>query len=550
MSIQQTLDLAKQHHDAGRWAQAESLYRQLLAEQPDHAEALHLLGTLALQTSRPQEAAHLIGRAVELDARCPEYHCNLGLSLAKLGRMQEAVDAYHRALAIRPEFAEAFYNLGIALRAHGRVREAIAAYRAAIALKPNDANAYSNLGNALTQDGQYEQAFDALRTALALQPDFPGALWNLGIAMQNSGRTQEAIALFSRLIEAHPDFIDAYENFGAALQSAARFDEAGAVWRRGLALRPDAATLHWNLGLLLLLQGDFQQGWPEYEWRKRVPAFRELMPDFTQPMWDGGDLRPKRILLHAEQGFGDTIHFARYVQAVAAGGGKILLACQPKLLRLMKSLHGVAQFVATNQALPDFDLHCPLPSLPHVLGLHEPQSLPWRGAYLHSEEALRRKFADVLEQAGAKLKVGLVWAGRALPPGRSVPLAMLAPLADPRVQFYSLQVGEGAEQAKSAPSGMQLSDATDRISDFADTAALMDQLDLIVSIDTAAAQLAGAMGKAVWTLLKHVPDWRWMLRRSDSPWYPTMRLFRQEKDGDWTRPIQRAAMELKSLLAS
>jgi hypothetical protein len=280
-----------------------------------------------------------------------------------------------------------------------------------------------------------------------------------------------------------------------------------------------------------------------------VPEFLRFTAKFRQPMYDGGDLRGKTILLYGEQGFGDMIHFARYATLVAERGGKVVLACPQKVLRLMRGVKGIGQFVSPLDQLPEFEVHCPLPSLPHVLGRPRPEDVPWRGAYLKSKKENREKFADFVRRAEGKLKVGLVWCGRSAPAGRSIPLRMLGALGDPGVQFYSLQIGEGSEEARRPPDGMNLIDATGRITDFADTAGLIDQMDLVIGIDTAVVQLAGAMGKPVWTMLKRWPDWRWLLDREDSPWYPTMRLFRQKSARDWSNVVDRVAEALRDRLA-
>ncbi len=257
-------------------------------------------------------------------------------------------------------------------------------------------------------------------------------------------------------------------------------------------------------------------------------------------MWNGQPLPGKTILIHCEQGFGDTIHFARYLRETTARGGRIILHCQARLSPLMRSIPGLDSVIAPPQLLPDFDFQCPLLSLPHVLNLPNPF---WSGPYLHDQET------SELPGEG-KLKVGLIWSGRTHLPGRSIPLPMLSELADPRIQFFSLQIEEGSSELKSPPPGMNIIDSAPTIKDFADTAALMNQLDLVISIDTAAAQLAGVLGKAVWVLLKFVPDWRWTLDRTDTPWYPTARLFRQRRRDDWSAPIRDAAAELKKLLDS
>jgi tetratricopeptide (TPR) repeat protein len=434
-----------------------------------------------------------------------------------------------------PENAERYFAAGVAQRGAGQIDEAIAAYRKAIELRPDFFQAYNNLGNALAGQGKHLEAIEAFSRAIAHRSDFADAYFNLGISLQATDQLDDAADAYHRAIGLRPSDVDAANGLGVVLRAQGNFDGAMGVFREGLKHRPDYAPLHWNLAQLLLARGEFGEGWKEFEWRLRLPGAGRMFPAFSQPRWDGSDLNGKRILLHAEQGFGDSIHFARYVGEVAKRGGKVILAIQPLLLRLFGSLEGADELVATDGKLPGFDVHCPLPSLPLALKMDKP---------FFGQPYLKAK--ETLEEVG-KMKVGLIWAGRAHPPGRSISLEMLEALAHPKVQFYGLQVGEGAGEAKNPPMGMNFMDVGNRIADFADSGAFIAGMDLVISIDTAAAQLAGAMGKKVWTLLKFVPDWRWMLDRNDSPWYPTMKLFRQARAGVWAEPISRMALEFKKL---
>jgi tetratricopeptide (TPR) repeat protein len=511
-------------------------------------EALRQLAAREFRAGRLAESAELFGQAARDDAKGAEDYCNRGMILTRLGKTDEAIAALKKALAIRPEFFEAFYNLGIAYREQDRPADAIDVYRRALALQPGNDIIRNNLGNALCVVGRYEESIEQLRAAIATRPDNADYHYNLGIALQLAGKEDDARDSFGRAIELNPGLIEGYTNLGSLLLSQGKLDESAEVFRRALAHDSAAAMIHWNLSQVLLLQGDYEQGWREYDWRRRVPEFEPFTAEFTQPMWDGGDLRGRTVLLYGEQGFGDSIHFARYAPLVSQRGGKAVMACQPKVLRLMKTLPGIEKFVSPLDKLPDFDVHCPLPSLPLVLKMPTPEDYQWTGAYLKSDGVLRRQFEDAIAQAGKKLKVGLVWCGRTKPAGRSIPLAMLGALADPSVLFYSLQIGEGSNET--AAPGMNLINLTDRITDFADTAALIDQMDLVIGIDTAVAQLAGALGKPVWTMLKRVPDWRWQTSGDRTPWYPTMRLFRQKAFGEWGPVIQEVAAALRSRLAA
>jgi tetratricopeptide (TPR) repeat protein len=532
----------------GQLNEAMHAYRQALAIRPDSPEVWNNLGNALAAQNDWDRASEAFSKALALRPDYPDALNNLGFVQAAQNRLDDAIASYRRALSLRPDYPITLCNLGNALLAQSKIAEATAAYRNAVALQPDSAELHAALATGLLAEKDFPAAAAGARQAIALRPNFPEAQNILGNALLAMQEIDDAESAYRQALNLRPDFFEAQNNLGNALHLKADLPAALAAHRRALELHPDLPIAHWSIALILLLQGDFQNGWTEYEWRKKVPAFRAGISRFTQPMWDGSDLAGKRIFLHCEQAFGDTIHFARYVPLVAARGGNIRLLYQPPMRRVLESLNAKIEFISPGDPLPDFDVHCPLPSLPLAMGLLNPHDVPWTGPYFKSDPESRQKFSDVIAQGAGKLKVGLIWAGRASPPGRSIPLHQLAPIADPRIQFYSLQVGEGAEEAKSPPEGMNLIDATERIKDFADSAALMDQLDLIVTIDTAAAQLAGALGKRVLTLLKRVPDWRWILDRSDSPWYPTMKLFRQDRAGDWNPPVARLAAELKGIL--
>jgi len=515
MTIQQAFGLAVEHHQAGRLREAENLYRQILSYQPRHAEALYMLGMLAGQ----------------------------------LGRNEVAVDLLGQAIAVRPNSADAHSDLSAALLALCQSDAAVSAARRAIALDPNLAEAYGNLGNALSQGAQLSDAIVAYRQAIALNPDLPQAHSNLGTVLRATGRLDEALAECSKAVALNGKLPEVHNNLANILKDLGRWDEAVAACRQAIGVEPQLAEAHFNLSLLLLMQGDFSRGWLEHEWRWRCPNFPSARCDFAQRQWDGSELAGRRILLHAEQGFGDTIQFVRYAPLVAARGGQVILACPPELHRLLNDLSGITGAIAFDAPLPPFDVHCPLLSLPLAFGTTLP-SVPRAVPYLHGHAAELARWQR--ELAGDRhFKVGLVWAGKsthANDRNRSLPLSALAPLARiSGVSFYSLQKGAAAEQAKTPPAGMTLIDHTNELHDFADTAGLIAQLDLIISVDTAVVHLAGALGKPVWTLLPFVADWRWLLERSDSPWYPTMRLFRQPAVGDWSNVVEQVSVALADM---
>jgi tetratricopeptide (TPR) repeat protein len=563
LTIQQAFDLALQHHQAGRLHEADQLYRQVLAQQPNHAEALHLLGVLARQAERNDVAVDLIRRAIALRPDYPDAHYNLGNALKDTGQLDEAIAAYRQAIALNLNEPEAHSNLGNALRDKGQLDEAIAAYRQAIALNPNFAEAHNNLGVALKDKGQPDEAIAAVRRAIALRGNYAEAHYNLGNALKDKGQLDEAVAAYRRAIALNPNLPEAHGNLGIALKEEGQLDEAIIAFRQAIALSPNLPQVHHNLSLSLLLRGDFEQGWEEYEWRWKCKDFPSSVRNFAQPQWDGRPLEGRTLLLHTEQGLGDAIQFIRYVPLVAQRGGRIILECQPELQRLFQTVAGRCKVVARGQPLPAFDLHCPLLSLPQVFGTNL-SSVPNIVPYLSPDPALLDAWSQTLGSPGGQLRVGLAWAGGPwfkADRTRSLNLQQLAPFAAVSeakpaaaeakpaaaeakpavrgVKFYSLQKGPAGQQAKNPPVGLELVDLGPKLNDFADTAAVMSLMDLIITTDTAVPHLAGALARPVWTMLQFVPDWRWLLERADSPWYPTMRLFRQPCLGDWDSVITR-----------
>jgi tetratricopeptide (TPR) repeat protein len=574
----QLFELAGRHHRAGKWGEAERLYRQVLASEPGNADALHMLGVLNAQAGNYPAAASLIRRAIALKPNDAGYHANLGNVLQESGHLEEATAAYRRALQITPNIPEAYNNLGNALQQTGEVDQAlaeyqraiearpqfpeahfnrgnalqkkerwddaIAAYLRALALRPDYAEAHLNLGMALFEKGDVGAAIEAYGRALALRADLAEAHANLGRALLHSGRHDEAIAAFGRALAVRPDQPDVEHELGNALRELGRLDEAIAAYRRSLATRPDFPDSHFGLAWTYLFQGDYERGWPEYEWRNRLRDAEPHASRFSAPRWKGGPLDGRRILLYAEQGFGDTLLAFRYVPMVLARGGRVVLQCPAPLLRLMQSQPGAEQVIEDQQSIPAVDAQCPLMTLPGIFATRL-ETIPSRVPYIFPQPQLVATWKQRLNRCHGKIAVGLCWSGKPVPRNRSVPLSMLSPLAQsPNVEWHSLQVGESAAAARNAPFGVELADWSDQLTDFAQTAALIANLDLIITIDTAVAHLAGAMGKPTWVMLQYSPDWRWLLNRDDSPWFPTIRLFRQPRQGNWVTVIEKIRHEL------
>jgi tetratricopeptide (TPR) repeat protein len=515
-NLQQALDRADSAYRAGQLDLAEQLCRQVVAASRDHFHAIHLLA--AIQMARGSTAA--------------------------------ALASYDRAVALRPDHAKAHYNRGVALHELGRLDEALASYERAIALKSDFVEALNNSGNILADLKRHDEALASFDRVLDLRPDFSEALNNRGVTLYELRRFGEALASHERALAVHADNPEALNNRANALHALGRHDEALADYARAVALRPDYAEAHWNEGLARLRLGDFRGGWPRYEWGWKA-GYRGAARPFTRPRWTGAEpLAGKTLLLHAEQGFGDTIQFARYAPLIAAAGARVIVEAHASLGPLLSGMQGVSSIVSSGAPLPAFDFHCPLLSLPLALGT-ELHGIPAGAPYLHAPESRLEHWQARLPRTGG-LRVGLAWSGREKPdPGRSTTLAQLAPLFElPGIQFVSLQkeLRDADAAALRARSGF-LHFGPDLV-DFADTAAIIGQLDLVISIDTVVAHLAGALGKPVWILLPLLADWRWLLDRDDSPWYPTARLFRQDKPRNWTPVIARVRAALEEFDAA
>jgi FKBP-type peptidyl-prolyl cis-trans isomerase 2 len=435
--------------------------------------------------------------------------------------------------------AEEFYKKGIEMQDKGEIDEAISYYRKAIDQNPNHAGAYYNLGVAFQGKGLIDQAILYYEIAIGFNQEFTEAHHNLGVAFNEKGKFDEALICFQRVLQLKPDHARAYYNLGNALVARGQFNEAMQCYRKAIEINPGDADAQWSLGLINLRFGNFEEGWKGYEWRWEL---KDVMPkrDFSQPLWDGYDINGRTILLQAEQGFGDTFHFIRYAPLVAERGAKVVVECQEELVSLLRNTEGVSQVIAHGEQLPDFDFHCPLLSLPFVFRTRL-DTIPAKIPYVNADPELIRNWRDRIESNKSEINIGLVWAGSPklkFGHSRSCPIETFSALAQHNdITFYGLQKGEAEEQAKNPPEGIRLVNLSEQVHDFSDTAAIIENLDLVISVDTASAHLAGALGKPVWVLLPFVPDWRWMKDREDSPWYPTMRLFRQPAPGDWTSVI-------------
>jgi tetratricopeptide (TPR) repeat protein len=554
-TLQSLLTEGVAHHQAGRLPQAAALYERALALAPNHADVLHLSGLVAYQTGLIEPAIALIERAIGINPQVAAFRSNLGNALRSAGRDDEAADSYARAIALDPSYADPHHNLGLLHRATGRVEEAIACFRRAVALNPDYAEANHSLGVLLQRQGRVEDAILCFRRALAAQPGFSACCNNLGIALKQQDGLDGAIACFRRALELVPDYPDALNNLATALVESRRLDEAETRFRDAIALQSDYADAHANLGILLLSKGELRSGWAEYEWRWHQPHRAAWRPSYAAPQWMGEPAEGRTILVHAEQGFGDTIQFCRYVKLLAERGLRVVVEVQRPLFRLLRALPGADSVIVRGDTVPEVELHCPMLSLPLAFGTTL-ETIPAPSPYLNADSALASAWGERLAAVGQPgRRVGLVWAGNpqsrapqasGVDRRRSIDPRLLAPLAKvPGVQLVSLQ-----KDGPPAPEALRMADFMAEVADFADTAALIANLDLVVSVDTAVAHLAAALGKPVCLLDRHDPCWRWLTDRRDSPWYPTLRIYRQPWAGGWVPVLEELCRDLAAWTAA
>ena len=546
-NIAQAIQEAAAHYREGRLAEAERLCSRVLKAHPGHFDALHLSGLIKLQAGKPGAALALIEAALTLNPAVPQALANRALALSALNRDPEALASIDQALALAPNNFETLNNRGNVLLKLARPQEALAAFDAAIAIEPRYLGARINRGNALAALDRGEEAVAQFDAMLALHPTHAETHFNRGTALSNLGRYDDALAAFDRALALRPDYAKALTNRGMALQSLGRHQEAVAEFGKALALDKDNADTRHNQALALLTLGDYRQGFKAYEarWlRTSMPARRR---SFGKPLWLGEyPLARKTILLHAEQGLGDTIQFVRYAAPLARSGAKVVIDVPPELTSLLARVEGVGGVIASGAPLPPFDVHCPMGSLPLALRT-EPATIPADVPYLNASPERSAKWRERIERLPAP-RVAIAWSGRATHANdrnRSIALTRLQPLLALRqVSFVSIQRELRSEDAAALARMPRLTHVGEELNDFEDTAAVAALVDLVISVDTSVVHLAAAMGRPTWILVPFWPDWRWMLERTDSSWYPTARLFRQSGPGDWDGVIARVREEL------
>jgi Flp pilus assembly protein TadD len=493
-------------HRAGRLREAEAGYRRILTLDPRHADSLNYLGVVAAQSGRPDAAVELIGRAIKFKPGIADFHDNLGLALAALDRLDEAGDQHRKALRIAP----------------------------------NHAGAHNNFANVLLKRGRPDEATRHYREALRIDPTHVEAHNNLGVALTTEERPAEALPHFHRALQLRPTHLDVYANLGGALRNLGLIGDADSVLEAGLRHFPESAVLRYNLAGLRLLAGRFDTGWPLYEARHGLPGLPPAR--FAATPWQGEAIGDRTLLLHAEQGAGDTILACRYIELFPADA-TVFLEVPPALRRLLAGFVPADRILTRGEALPPFALHCPLMSLPLAFGTAL-DGIPGKTPYLKAEPTVVAAWQARLADLPGR-RIGLVWAGNpdyADDRRRSVPPELLAPLGTIEgISFVSLQ-----KQDTEIPPPVPLTDWSHEFTNFADTAALIAALDMVIGVDTAVVHLAGALGRPVWLLNRFDPHWLWLQARDDSPWYPSLRQFRQAAPGDWAGVIARVAAALTS----
>lgn len=522
-----------------------------LQMRPGFSDALRIQAQAHLRLGQADAALAIYDRLLAAHADDVAAQIGRGDVLLKLDRNAEAVAAYDLALARRPADASVWSNRGAALRALQDLAGAVASFDRAIALQPDYAEAWSNRGVALRELKRQAESLASLERALALRPDFADAHYNAGIALLELGRAGEAQARFDEALRLQPLYHEAQYNRGIALMEQMKLREALAGFDRALALEADYAPAHWNKAVLLLLTGDFAAGWPLYEWRWRNEKLGLKPRDLAAPRWDGSQpLAGRVVLLHAEQGLGDTLQFCRYAELVSARGAEVILEVPRPLHAILQGLAGVTRLMVRGEPVPSVDFHAPLLSLPLAFRT-DAGSIPAPRRYLAAPPAKRAEWERVLG-SGKRRRAGIVWSGSTHHQGdryRSIGLAQLLPHLPGGWEFVSLQKEVRPTDAAVLAAHPEIRPLGAEFDDFTDTAAVIELLDVVISVDTSVAHLSGALGQRTWTLLPSNPDWRWLLGRDDTPWYPTMKLYRQATPCDWTAPLARIGSELARLAA-
>ena len=599
VDVEGKLQQAISFYQLGQLQQAEQICQQILRDNSQHAAALHLLGVIAHQIGDYRIATSLISQAIEIDpnrssffynlgnvfkkqgrleesiqayqqaihiqSNHPETYNNLGVSLQEQGKLEESIQAYQQAIRIRPGDADTYSNLGAALQGQKRLEESIQAYQKALEIQPNHLEAYNNLGVVLKEQGRLEESIRAYQQAICIWPNHADAYSNLGNALQEQGRLEESIQAYQKALEIQPQFAEAYYNLGNVLQGQGRLEESIQAYQKALGIQPDYADAHKNLSLTLLLKGNLSQGWKEYEWRLKCDDIISKKINFPQPAWDGIHLSDKSILVWTEQGIGDEIMFASILSTLSQMAEKIIVECNRRLVSLFQRSFPQIQFFS-RQNLPhphlldkNIDYQMPMGSLGQWLRTDEDSFKQSKQPYLiacaNRSAKIRKKYQQL---AKGRMLVGISWKSTGINQRRALLKSTVLEdwvsiLSQQDCYFINLQYGDVEEELEQFQQQTDLmiyqDEEIDSLQNLDDFAAQVSALDLVISTSNTTVHMAGALGKQVWTLLPYIPDWRWMLEREDTPWYPSMRLFRQGETGDWSRVFAQVRSNLERYIA-
>ena len=561
MDIEKRLDQAVAFHQAGQLSKAERLYQQVLADNPRNADALHLLGVVAYQVGRHEIAVNLITHAIEIDPQQVEAYNNLGIVFKEQKKLEKSIQTYHKAIEINPDHAEAHYNLGNAYQEQGKSEKSIQAYHKAIKIQPDYAEVYNNLGIVFKEQGKLEKSIQAYHKAIEIKPNYAEAYNNLGNAYQEQGKSEKSIQAYHKAIEIKPNYMQVYNNMGNAYQEQGELELAIQAYHKAIKIQPNFAEAHNNLGQILLLLGNFHQGWEEYEWRWQCRNSPAGERNFPQPLWNGSNLHGKSILVWTEQGIGDEIMFANLLDSLKKIGTNIIVECEKRLVPFFQRSFPEIQFAPRenppNSRLlnSDIDYQIPIGSLGQWLRTDEDSFKQNRQSYLttcaEQSEQIQKRYKSLADD---NILVGISWKSIGIKQrqtlSKSTALKDWTSILSQRgCHFINLQYGDTEPELEQfqAVTGLRIyhDQEIDPLQNLDDFAAQVSALDLVISTSNTTAHIAGALGKRVWTLLPYMPDWRWMLNRNDTLWYSCMRLFRQHTIGDWNDVFQRVGLALE-----
>ncbi len=562
--IEDKFQQAVAFHQAGQLSQAEKICKQILTYNSQNAEVFHFLGIIACQVGKYPVAVDLITQAIEIDSKQPPFYYSLANALREQGKLEKATEAYQQVIQIQPNHADAYNNLGTVFINQDRIDDAIEAYQQAIRIQPNQGEAYYNLGNAFHSQERMEEAIEAYQKAIQIQPNRVEAYNNLGVVLIDQEKLEESVQIYQKTLEIQPNYADAYNNLGNALREQGKLEESIRIFQKATHLQPNHAEAHNNLAMMLLLKGNFENGWKQYEWRCQCDNFPFEKRDFPQPFWEGTDLNDKSILVWTEQGIGDEIMFTSILPDLLNMNANIIVESDRRMVSLFQRSFPKIQFIPrqnppNSQLLnTTIDYQVPIGSLGKWLRIDENSFILNRNTYLCAcPKKTSRKRKEYQELANGKILIGISWKSTGInqrhtytKKKKSTPLEYWQPLlAQRNCYFINLQYGNVKQELNEFQKHTDLKiyqdEEIDSLSSLDDFAAQISALDLVISTSNTTVHLAGALGKQVWTLLPHIPDWRWTLEREDTLWYPRMRLFRQHRIGDWSKAFQQVKLALE-----